>query len=60
MYVKREAGEIPARSRHCIRGVCSKKPLEIQRSGKEEQAMIRKSGDLPMYCVHTCLRGIGR
>jgi len=66
--VKREAGERPARSRHCKQQARwhSPKPLFHRRNGKAAgRAMTCKSGDLPrMRSAHATLRmravGVGR
>ena len=41
-----EAGENPARSRHCKEGVLSKKPLVCINTGKAGSARISKPGDM--------------
>ena len=41
-----EAGENPARSRHCKEGVLSKRPLARKYAGKAGSARISKSGDM--------------
>ena len=50
---KREAGEVPARSRHCNCGAEYDKVTE--QSGRLYNAMMHKSGNLP-FCWYTAKR----
>lgn len=48
--MKREAGETPARSRHCKRGASPRRQATVEHSmGRQRnEATRRKSGDLPV------------